>query len=133
MEDPMVAAPPTKRAPRKVAARTPRNVATTATTATPKAAPKPTRVVAKPPAAKAAVKPDRKSTRLNSSHPSISYAVFCLKKKKKPNTDKTKKTKQRQKKQRASHHNDHIAQYIVYEADTHRTKITTCQQRAYRS
>src|SRR5690348_18186192 len=31
---------------------------------------------------------DRKSTRLNSSHPSISYAVFCLKKK------KTKKSKQ---------------------------------------
>src|SRR5690348_17507657 len=28
---------------------------------------------------------DRKSTRLNSSHPSISYAVFCLKKKKKTN------------------------------------------------
>src|SRR5690348_18054635 len=27
--------------------------------------------------------PDRKSTRLNSSHPSISYAVFCLKKKNK--------------------------------------------------
>src|SRR5690348_18177449 len=26
---------------------------------------------------------DRKSTRLNSSHPSISYAVFCLKKKNK--------------------------------------------------
>src|SRR4051794_41662709 len=26
---------------------------------------------------------DRKSTRLNSTHPSISYAVFCLKKKKK--------------------------------------------------
>src|SRR5690348_18014059 len=26
---------------------------------------------------------DRKSTRLNSSHPSISYAVFCLKKKRK--------------------------------------------------
>src|SRR5438067_8012945 len=26
--------------------------------------------------------PDRKSTRLNSSHVSISYAVFCLKKKK---------------------------------------------------
>src|SRR5438876_7320318 len=33
---------------------------------------------------------DRKSTRLNSSHPSISYAVFCLKKKKK----KKKKRKQ---------------------------------------
>src|SRR5699024_11513390 len=28
------------------------------------------------------VKSDRKSTRLNSSHVSISYAVFCLKKKK---------------------------------------------------
>src|SRR5689334_24133335 len=27
---------------------------------------------------------DRKSTRLNSSHSSISYAVFCLKKKKTP-------------------------------------------------
>src|SRR5690348_17550936 len=30
---------------------------------------------------------DRKSTRLNSSHPSISYAVFCLKKKKQLKTD----------------------------------------------
>src|SRR5699024_11818805 len=29
---------------------------------------------------------DRKSTRLNSSHVSISYAVFCLKKKKKNDT-----------------------------------------------
>src|SRR5258708_24127108 len=29
-------------------------------------------------------KVDRKSTRLNSSHQIISYAVFCLKKKKKP-------------------------------------------------
>src|SRR5689334_24862021 len=29
---------------------------------------------------------DRKSTRLNSSHSSISYAVFCLKKKKKKKT-----------------------------------------------
>src|SRR5207245_4577104 len=32
---------------------------------------------------------DRKSTRLNSSHGSISYAVFCLKKKKKKNIRKT--------------------------------------------
>src|SRR5699024_12841517 len=30
-----------------------------------------------------AITTDRKSTRLNSSHVSISYAVFCLKKKKK--------------------------------------------------
>src|SRR5438477_6367188 len=32
---------------------------------------------------------DRKSTRLNSSHMSISYAVFCLKKKKKTNKTDT--------------------------------------------
>src|SRR2546430_8363979 len=31
----------------------------------------------------ASLHPDRKSTRLNSSHSQISYAVFCLKKKKK--------------------------------------------------
>src|SRR5439155_17639795 len=31
---------------------------------------------------------DRKSTRLNSSHVAISYAVFCLKKKKKRNTSR---------------------------------------------
>src|SRR2546422_5432757 len=35
--------------------------------------------------------PDRKSTRLNSSHGYISYAVFCLKKKKN-NIDTTKDT-----------------------------------------
>src|SRR5688572_32540542 len=33
---------------------------------------------------------DRKSTRLNSSHSQISYAVFCLKKKKKQKTAPTK-------------------------------------------
>src|SRR5258708_28126211 len=32
---------------------------------------------------------DRKSTRLNSSHQIISYAVFCLKKKKKKNISNT--------------------------------------------
>src|SRR5699024_12195018 len=41
-------------------------------------------------------KKDRKSTRLNSSHVSISYAVFCLKKKKK--TKETKKKKKIKKK-----------------------------------
>src|SRR2546427_4995271 len=34
-------------------------------------------------------KRDRKSTRLNSSHSQISYAVFCLKKKKKHTTGNT--------------------------------------------
>src|SRR2546430_3121867 len=33
------------------------------------------------------VDPDRKSTRLNSSHSQISYAVFCLKKKKKKKSE----------------------------------------------
>src|SRR2546429_6362627 len=36
-----------------------------------------------PPRATRPSPPDRKSTRLNSSHGYISYAVFCLKKKKK--------------------------------------------------
>src|SRR5476649_2967495 len=36
---------------------------------------------------------DRKSTRLNSSHTVISYAVFCLKKKKKNKKRKTKISK----------------------------------------
>src|SRR2546430_17088960 len=35
----------------------------------------------RPAASEASFSPDRKSTRLNSSHSQISYAVFCLKKK----------------------------------------------------
>src|SRR5438128_6786370 len=43
------------------------------------------------PETRAWIEADRKSTRLNSSHGSISYAVFCLKKKKKKkNTQRTK-------------------------------------------
>src|SRR2546426_3516631 len=38
---------------------------------------------------------DRKSTRLNSSHLVISYAVFCLKKKKKTNSSINTKTTQK--------------------------------------
>src|SRR5690349_23152098 len=37
---------------------------------------------------------DRKSTRLNSSHVEISYAVFCLKKKKKKNKKRNRPRKQ---------------------------------------
>src|SRR6267142_6241149 len=40
---------------------------------------------------------DRKSTRLNSSHMSISYAVFCLKKKKKKKKQNLKKKKKKKK------------------------------------
>src|SRR6266536_2021676 len=42
--------------------------------------------------------PDRKSTRLNSSHEWISYAVFCLKKKKKKNESVRKEKKKKKKK-----------------------------------
>src|SRR6266498_5471614 len=41
---------------------------------------------------------DRKSTRLNSSHVRISYAVFCLKKKKKKSRDFLAKKKEKEKK-----------------------------------
>src|SRR5947209_16782012 len=40
---------------------------------------------------------DRKSTRLNSSHANISYAVFCLKKKKTQNNKQTNKQKEHHK------------------------------------
>src|SRR2546429_9315668 len=43
---------------------------------------RPGRLPADPPHAPELQCPDRKSTRLNSSHGYISYAVFCLKKKK---------------------------------------------------
>src|SRR5699024_11915104 len=47
---------------------------------------------------------DRKSTRLNSSHVSISYAVFCLKKKK----NKKKKKKKKKKRKRNDSSNGYI-------------------------
>src|SRR3712207_7393953 len=37
---------------------------------------------------------DRKSTRLNSSHANISYAVFCLKKKKQTNVELSRASRQ---------------------------------------
>src|SRR2546430_7877657 len=49
--------------------------------------PLPESVCADPKSVRAAA--DRKSTRLNSSHSQISYAVFCLKKKKKRNKHNT--------------------------------------------
>src|SRR5215467_15386465 len=50
------------------------------------------------PGAQRAQLPDRKSTRLNSSHLVISYAVFCLKKKKKKNKNQKIKKKKKNKK-----------------------------------
>src|SRR5215813_1508189 len=49
---------------------------------------------------------DRKSTRLNSSHVRISYAVFCLKKKKKKNKTKKKKNKKNNKKNKKKKKNE---------------------------
>src|SRR5690554_7526930 len=46
---------------------------------------------------------DRKSTRLNSSHVRISYAVFCLKKKKKDQKKKNSRTKLD-----TAHHTHHV-------------------------
>src|SRR5688572_31604964 len=53
---------------------------------------------------------DRKSTRLNSSHSQISYAVFCLKKKKKQKVIVTQRTPR--------HRDHHICLYEPY-ARTH--------------
>src|SRR3989442_11807793 len=47
---------------------------------------------------------DRKSTRLNSSHVRISYAVFCLKKKKKHTTQRPRITSQHTPPEYKKHH-----------------------------
>src|SRR3712207_9360869 len=48
---------------------------------TPEACARPSLMVLPPPKTHSSPGVDRKSTRLNSSHANISYAVFCLKKK----------------------------------------------------
>src|SRR5207244_5552741 len=53
---------------------------------------------------------DRKSTRLNSSHQIISYAVFCLKKKK---NKKKNKQKMIQSRNNRSKHNENLKQYTT--------------------
>ena len=52
---------------------------------------------------------DRKSTRLNSSHGYISYAVFCLKKKKKKQYKKKYKKKTKTKNNTTTHNSYHLA------------------------
>src|SRR5437588_1749852 len=79
---------------------------------------------------------DRKSTRLNSSHTVISYAVFCLKKKKKKTKrkmqtqKKTKRNKETRKKlmdQRQTNHDVTQRKIVnkysnnIHNADTHHT------------
>src|SRR5438445_7132026 len=55
---------------------------------------------------------DRKSTRLNSSHANISYAVFCLKKKKNKKKTKSRQEKEKKTRNKPSHgtHQTHITQ-----------------------
>src|SRR5260221_736809 len=70
---------------------------------------------------------DRKSTRLNSSHTVISYAVFCLKKKK--------KHRQRQRLDQALHHHPSIPQECHAKlwrrhADLHTLRQPTLQSNA---
>src|SRR2546430_13336720 len=55
---------------------------------------------------------DRKSTRLNSSHSQISYAVFCLKKKKEQMGDNQ---NQHEEKVQSSHHTTLTDRYMALE------------------
>src|SRR5437870_11253509 len=55
---------------------------------------------------------DRKSTRLNSSHVAISYAVFCLKKKKKKNIKNYKMINNRRIEE-VKHNNRHTCDYTL--------------------
>src|SRR5437773_5769680 len=58
---------------------------------------------------------DRKSTRLNSSHITISYAVFCLKKKKKKKKTKYQKikNKKKNKKKKLTNIDTHYKTYTI--------------------
>src|SRR6266496_3614 len=55
--------------------------------------------------------PDRKSTRLNSSHVEISYAVFCLKKKKKK--QKPSLVKKKNKKKKKNKDTNYILDWVI--------------------
>src|SRR2546427_3753359 len=55
--------------------------------------------------------PDRKSTRLNSSHSQISYAVFCLKKKKKKKYKKTLRCKCK-----LPHRHYNVLELLIYDS-----------------
>src|SRR2546427_8656352 len=52
---------------------------------------------------------DRKSTRLNSSHSQISYAVFCLKKKKKQHRGRDRREQDRRKSSSLASHEGRIS------------------------
>src|SRR2546421_6025696 len=70
---------------------------------------------------------DRKSTRLNSSHDQISYAVFCLKKKKKHKAIKPLTTKTLRKE-----HNTDLSQTPSTFTGTHHTPTVCSRHRHHR-
>src|SRR3712207_7672578 len=78
--------------------------------------------------------PDRKSTRLNSSHANISYAVFCLKKKKtKPETaaGTPPTTTLPQASQPKNHLTSHPRSYKAHTTHRHNSSNTNLEYAAY--
>src|SRR5256886_11003174 len=67
------------------------------------------------------VRGDRKSTRLNSSHSQISYAVFCLKKKKKKKHTDEQEIKFDRRRERCTHKTAayHFAAHVTMHAILH--------------
>src|SRR5690242_21204545 len=71
---------------------------------------------------------DRKSTRLNSSHMSISYAVFCLKKKKKNKTKQIIRNKNESSKRERQNSESHISGGRTHRQRNQRRRRHTHQQ-----
>src|SRR5262245_64487063 len=87
----------------------------------------------RPAAPRCASSPDRKSTRLNSSHLGISYAVFCLKKKKKNNDRYQNRKKSNSQSQRilqkAASRKEHMYCKSISNTYTHNLQSTHNEQR----
>src|SRR5947209_13930222 len=69
------------------------------------------------------IRPDRKSTRLNSSHANISYAVFCLKKKKQIDNGRPRPHEYHDTAFHDTHLYDHVGQrplHAAYGANAHK-------------
>src|SRR5262245_64469705 len=71
--------------------------------------PSPSRAKLLLPSTRAASREDRKSTRLNSSHLGISYAVFCLKKKKRNKLNQSQELEPKRQNCRTTNGNERLA------------------------
>src|SRR2546427_7937141 len=83
-----------------------------------------------------ACRPDRKSTRLNSSHSQISYAVFCLKKKKKKINrhyvdNKCKDEKRTPCNAETTEHKYAISRALTQNHDIRQTNVSYCRAPLY--